>query len=117
MADKEINQTYDAAREDVWQALRATLHELKYKDIRQDRDAGTIEFRTGLSWLSWRGQQMTATVRDAGSNATELSLTGGLALKVQATSWGEKKKIAQTVLNRVELSLPQPVTTMEPVRG
>jgi hypothetical protein len=110
MAGEPIEQTYAAGREQVWEALRATIAELKYKDVREDPGAGTIEFRTGLSWSSWRGQEMTATVREAGPGSTTLSLTGGLALKVQATSWGEKKRIAKKVLAGVERRIAAPVT-------
>jgi hypothetical protein len=99
VADQAISERYDASAEQVWEALRQTIAELKYKDVNENHAAGTIEFRTGLSFWSWQGQQMTATVRPAQyGDATELSLTGGLALKVQLTSWGEKKRIARKVL-------------------
>ena len=66
---------------------------------------------TGLSLWSWRGQQMTATVREAGPGMAQLSLAGGVALKVQVTSWGEKKRIANKVLAEVERRVgPQPAT-------
>ena len=102
MAGEPIEQTYTASGHQVWEALRQTIADLGYEDVNENPAAGTIEFRTGLSWWSWRGQQMTATVREAGPDATQLSLTGGLALKVQATSWGEKKRIAKKVLAEVE---------------
>src|SRR4051812_33865410 len=105
MAEEPIEQTFAAATPVVWEALRQTVADLRYKDVNEDSHTGTIEFRTGLSWSSWRGQQMTATVRSAAPDATVLSLTGGLALKVQATSWGEKKRIAEKVLSQVEQRL------------
>jgi hypothetical protein len=105
MADEPIEQTFAAQSPVVWEALRETVTDLRYKDANENPQAGTIEFRTGLSWSSWRGQQMTATARSAGPDATVVSLTGGLALKVQATSWGEKKRIAKKVLSGVEQRL------------
>jgi hypothetical protein len=102
MAGEPIEQTFAAPGAVVWDALRQTVTDLGYKDVNENAQAGTIEFRTGLSWWSWRGQQMTATMRSAGPDATVLSLTGGIALKVQATSWGEKKRIAKKVLSEVE---------------
>jgi hypothetical protein len=104
-AAEPIEQTFAAPATQVFEALRQTVADLGYKDVREDPAAGTIEFRTGLSWSSWRGQQMTATVREAGPDATVISLAGGLALKVQATSWGEKKRIAKKVLSQVEQRL------------
>jgi len=108
MAKEPIEQTFASSREQVWEALRATLGELNYKDVNEDPAAGTIEFRTGLSLWSWQGQQMTATVRDSEPNATVVSLAGGLALKVQVTSWGEKKRIAKKVLAGVERRVGAP---------
>jgi hypothetical protein len=105
MVGEPIDQIFAAPTPQVWGALQQTVADLGYKDVREDPGAGTIEFRTGLSWSSWRGQQMTATVREAGPDATVVSLTGGLALKVQATSWGEKKRIAKKVLSKVEQRL------------
>jgi hypothetical protein len=110
MAGEPIERTLSATGEQVWEALRQTIADLRYKDVNEDPAAQTIEFRTGLSFWSWRGQQMTATVREAGPGATQLSLTGTVALKIQLTSWGEKKRIANKVLAGVEskLGVPQP---------
>jgi len=105
MAEEAIEATYPAAAAQVWDALQRTIAEFGYKDVREDPVAGTIEFRTGMSWWSWQGQQMTASVREAGSGSAQLSLTGGVALKVQVTSWGEKKRIAKKVLADVERKL------------
>lgn len=105
MAKEPVEQTFAATREQTWNALRAVIAELNYKDVVENPSAGTIEFRTGLSWSSWQGQQMTATVREAGPNATQVALTGGVALKVQVTSWGEKKRIASKVLAGIESKL------------
>ena len=108
MAGEPIEQTFAASGQQVWEALRQTIADLGYKDVNENASAATIEFRTGLSLWSWRGQQMTAAVREAGAGATQLSLTGGIALKVQATAWGEKKRIAKKVLAEVERRLGSP---------
>jgi hypothetical protein len=108
MAGESIEQTYAASAQQVWDALRQTVAEFRYKDVREDPSAGTMEFRTGLSWSSWRGQQMTATVRELSPGQTQLTLTGGLALKVQVTSWGEKEKIANKVHGDVARRLGAP---------
>ena len=111
MSDEAVEQTFAASGQQVWEALRQTIADLNYKDVNENPSAGTIEFRTGLSWSSWRGQQMTATVRDAGNGQSTLSLTGGLALKIQATSWGEKKRIAEKVIQGTQQRLsPAPVS-------
>ena len=110
MAGEPIEQTFPAAQPQVWEALRQTVAERNYKDVNENPAAGTIEFRTGISFWSWRGQQMTATVRELAPGQTQVSLTGGVALKVQVTSWGEKKRIARKVLAGVgqKVGAPQP---------
>ena len=108
MAEEAVEQTFQANGAQVWEALRQTIATLRYKDVIENPPAGTIEFRTGLSWSSWQGQQMTATVREVTPGQTTLTLTGGLALKVQVTSWGEKKRIARKVIQDVQLRLATP---------
>ena len=105
MAGEPIEQTFAAPPALVWEALRQTVADLGYKDVNENAAAGTIEFRTGLSVWSWRGQQMTASVRSGAPDATQVSLTGGVALQIQLTSWGEKKRIARKVLREVEQRL------------
>jgi hypothetical protein len=104
MAKKPIEQTFAAGRDQVWEALRATLTELDY-DVNEDAATYTIEFRTGTSLWTWAGQQLTATLRDAPDGGTEVSLAGGMAVKVQFTGWGERKRIAKKVFAGVERHL------------
>jgi hypothetical protein len=113
VAEEPIEQTFQAGGQQVWEALRQTIRDLRYKDVREDPSAGTIEFRSGLSLWTWRGQQMTAAVREPAPGMTQVSLTGGLALQIQVTSWGEKKRIANKVLAGVgrRIGAPGPVTT------
>jgi hypothetical protein len=99
VAGQAIERTYNAPRDRVRDALKATITDLGYKDVTEDRDAWKIEYRTGLSFWSWRGQRMTALVRDGGGSSV-ISLTGHGDIP-QLTSWGEKKRLARKVLDRV----------------
>ena len=114
MAGEPIEQTFSASGQQVWEALRQTVADLRYKDVRADPAAGTMEFRSGMSMSSWQGQQMVATVREGAPGTTQLALTGGVALKVQVTSWGEKKRIARKVLGEVERRLAARVPAPPP---
>lgn len=112
VAEQAIEQTYNAPYDGVWDALRATIWDLGYKDVREDRGTGTIAYRTGLSLSTWRGQQMTAVVRPYGAS-TVISLTGYGAFP-QLTSWGEKRRLAERVLIGVHHRLSQPNTVQPP---
>jgi hypothetical protein len=94
-----IEQTYNAPRDHVWVALKATITALGYKDVKEDPEAWTIEYRTGFSGWTWRGQQMTAVVRDDGGLSV-ISLEGGPAVW-QLFDWGERKRLAEKVLDGV----------------
>jgi hypothetical protein len=100
-----MEQTYAASRDEVWEALSATLIELDYQ-VNEDPATYMVEFRTGASLWTWAGQQLTATIRDEPSGGTDVSLTGGMAAKgAQLTSWGEKKRIAKKVFAGIEREL------------
>jgi hypothetical protein len=104
MAKQPIETAYAASRDEVWEALRASLAELDYQ-VNEDPPAYTVEFRTGMSLWTWGGQQLTATLQDAPSGGTNVSLTGGMAIKIQATAWGERKRIAKRVFAGIERHL------------
>jgi hypothetical protein len=100
MSGQAIEQTYNVPRDRVWDALKATITSLGYKDVKEDREAGTIEYRTGISLATWRGQQMTAVVRDEGGSSV-ISLEGHNAFPA-LVAWGEKKRLAKKVLVGVD---------------
>jgi hypothetical protein len=98
MGGKTYERSYDAPIGQVWDAFMDTIRSLRYLDIKASHSAGTIEYRTGGSTWTWRGQQMTAHIRDdAGS--TVVTLEGRTPW--QAYDWGENKRLAKKVLNRV----------------
>jgi hypothetical protein len=99
MGGKTYERRFDASIDQVWDALMVTIKSLRYVDIKTSFEGGTIEYRTGGSIWTWRGQQMTARIRaDAGS--TVVSLEGQTLW--QAYDWGENKRLAKKVLNGVE---------------
>jgi hypothetical protein len=104
VARQPIERTYAASRDEVWEALRATLTELDYQ-VNEDPPTYTVEFRTGMSLWTWGGQELTATLQDAPSGGTNVSLAGGMAVKAQFTAWGERKRIAKKVFAGIERQL------------
>lgn len=102
MGWKTYERRFDASVGQVWDALMATITSLRYLDIKTSFEGGTIEYRTGWSTWTWRGQQMTARIRDD-AGTTVVSLSGGT--QWQAYDWGENKRLAKKVLNGVEKRL------------
>lgn len=100
MAGQAFERSYDAPHFRVWDALMATINDLGYKDVTPNLPAGSITYRTGMSLATWRGQQMIAVVRDQGES-TVVSLSGHVDFP-QLFSWGEKQRLANKVLDRLD---------------
>jgi hypothetical protein len=97
---RAYERTYEAPHYRVWDALMATITDLGYLDVAPNLPAERITYRTGASLSTWRGQQMTAVVRDQGGS-TLVSLSGHAAGS-QLVSWGETTRLANKVLNRLD---------------
>ena len=74
---------------------------LGYATLEARPEVGILTFNTGRSMKSWAGQDMTATVIDAGGGKTQVILGGTLArhgAQLQVVAWGEKKSVANKFL-------------------
>jgi hypothetical protein len=85
-------------------ALRA-IRDLGYKIDSIDKNNGLINFKTGMSWRSWAGQEMSVLVLGNGDNASSVDISSrrsqtGVILQVY--DWGEKGKIAKKVFAGME---------------
>ena len=89
----------------VFVACQRAVRDLGYKIDVIDRANGLLNFKTGMSWSSWAGQEMSVTFMDNGNGTIEVSVSGrrsqsGVVLQVY--DWGESKKIAKKVLAKVD---------------
>src|SRR3990172_7389714 len=91
MADAEV-RTYNKPIDQVFVAAQKAIRDLGYKIDSLDKAAGLLNFKTGMSWKSWAGQEMSLMLLDSGSGSVEVSITGrrsqsGVILQIYA--WGE----------------------------
>lgn len=96
----EFSTTLDQAFSCAQKAIR----DLGYKVDLLDKPNGLLNFKTGMSWSSWAGQEMSVMIIDNGDNTVEVSVTGrrnqnGVVLQVY--DWGEAKGIASKLLARM----------------
>lgn len=124
MASAEI-RTYRASLDAVFAAGQRAVRDLGYKIDAIDRTNGLLNFKTGISWSSWAGQEMSAMFVDNSDGTIEVSVTGrrsqsGVVLQVY--DWGEAKKIATKLLAEIDRLVksatptpPKVQPTMHPV--
>jgi hypothetical protein len=104
MATTEI-RTYKKPIDTVFAAAQKAVRDLGYKIDSLDKSNGLLNFKTGLSWKSWAGQEMSIMMIDSGDGKVEVSVTGrrnqsGVVLQVY--DWGEAKGIAAKVLAEMD---------------
>ncbi len=109
MAKKFEPRTYDVPADQLYDALKRAMASLKYKINGEDPATKTITFNTGISIWSWGGQDMAVQVTAVGESQSTLDVGGELAVKIQATSWGEKNRIAKKLFAQVEEIVGAPV--------
>jgi hypothetical protein len=96
-----VTKVYKSTQAEIYSAAQRAIRDLGYKVDRLDRTNGLLTFKTGLSWKSWAGQEMSIMLIDVSSTEVEVSLSGKrnqTGVIVQLYDWGEVKGIANRVL-------------------
>lgn len=104
MATNEV-KTYQKSLDQVFAAAQKTVRDLAYKVDSMDKANGLLNFKTGMSWKSFAGQEMSIMMIDNGDGTVEVSVTGrrnqsGVVLQVY--DWGEAKGIATKVFAKLD---------------
>jgi|GEM_PF-2082441 hypothetical protein len=96
-----VTKVYKSTQAEIYSAAQRAIRDLGYKVDRLDRTNGLLTFKTGLSWKSWAGQEMSIMLIDVSSTEVEVSLSGKrnqTGVIVQLYDWGEVHGIANKVL-------------------
>jgi len=124
MAGKTYSQEFDGSPQRLYATTVAAVGALGYTVLTAQPDAGVISFNSGRSFRTWSGQDMTATITARGSSRSVVTLGGSTAMRGnvfggggQVVSWGEKTKIANTVIAKVAELLPTVLEPGDPVNS
>jgi hypothetical protein len=99
MATSET-RTYYQTVDRVFAGAQKAVRDLGYKVDSLDKANGLISFKTGMSWKSWGGQEMSIMIIDNGDGSVEVSVSGKrkqTGVILQVTDWGEAVGIAKKV--------------------
>ncbi len=110
MAQQNAERTYPEPPQQIWQALFGVIHNQgSWQVLTQDPAAGTVTFNTGTSMSSFAGQDLTVRISDLGDGRSHVTVDGGIARRglssFQVFSWGEKGRMVQAVLRRLDEAL------------
>jgi hypothetical protein len=116
--NKAVGAVYsDCSADRLYFATLRAVTELGYSVTHSDRASATLGFRTGLSWKSWQGQEMTATVVAEAPTSAKVLIGGKRVVRgrqFQVADWGEAQSIACKLI--AELT-PLVAATPEPTIG
>lgn len=106
---KSVEKEFEASRPTLFAALLHSVSELGYSITNSDAALGVLSFTTGMSFRSWAGQSMTATVLPLSTSRSKL-IVGGTRVQRgnpfggggQIFDWGEKDVITDKLLDAVD---------------
>lgn len=114
MGGQTYEGTFPGSTRRVYSAAIRAAAELGYNIIESKPEAGILSFNSGRSMKSWSGQDMTATVLDAGAGKCRVVLGGATAMRGnpfggggQLITWGEKGDVANRFLQKLGAVVPQ----------
>ena len=104
MAESEC-KNYEKTQDQVFAAAQKAVRDLGYKVDSLDKANGLLNFKTGMSWKSWSGQEMSIMLIHNGDGTVEASVSGRRnqsGVLIQACDWGEAASIAKNVLAKMD---------------
>ena len=103
-----IVKTYQKSLDQAFAAAQKAVRDLGYKFDALDKANGLLNFKTGMSWKSWAGQEMSIMFIDNSDGTVEVSIAGRRSqagILFQVYDWGEAKSIAKKVFKKLDQHL------------
>lgn len=108
MASSET-KIYHKTLGQAFAAAQKAVRDLGYKVDTLDKTSGLLNFKTGMSWKSWAGQEMSVMIIDNGNGSVEVSVSGRRnqsGVVIQIYDWGEAAGIAKKVIAKMDENMP-----------
>ena len=104
----ETVKVYPKSLDQIFPLAQKSIRDLGYKIDLIDKVNGLLNFKTGMSWKSWAGQEMSIMIIDNGDGTSEISVTGQRnqsGVVIQVYDWGELKGITKKVFEKLDQHL------------
>jgi len=105
---KPITLNYAYPQDQVFNTALRAVRTLGYKIDSIDKSNSLLAFKTGMSWKSWAGQEMSILILDNGDGTCTVDISGRRnqsGVIIQVYDWGEAAGIARKVFTEMEKSL------------
>jgi hypothetical protein len=102
---KPITREYADSQERVFDAALQAIRVFGYKIDNIDKTNGLLNFKTGMSWKSWAGQEMSILVLDNRNGTCTVDISGRRSqtgVILQICDWGEAAGIAKKVFGKMD---------------
>ena len=100
-----VTRNYTKTLDQAFAGAQKAVRDLGYKVDSLDKANGLINFKTGMSWKSFGGQEMSVMLIDNGDGTVEVSVSGRrnqTGVIIQAFDWGEAGGIANKLLAKMD---------------
>lgn len=107
MASQE-SKNYSHSQEKLFNLSLKAVREFGYKIDSLDKVNGLINFKTGLSWKSWGGQEMSILILENGDKTCSVDISGrrnSAGVIPQVYDWGEASGIAKKIFEKISEGL------------
>lgn len=101
---RTVHQDFEIRTTVLLDLVKRAIVDCGYKLDTVQAESGLITFRSGMSWKSWAGQELSALISECGNGVSRVDISGrrnsnGAILQIY--DWGEAASIAKKVLRRI----------------
>ena len=100
-------RTYPHPQAKIFNAAMKVVRDLGYKIDSIDKANGLLNFKTGMSWKSFSGQEMSILILDNGDGTCSVDIAGKRAAGgfPQMIDWGEVSSLSSALFTKIEQQL------------
>jgi len=98
---------YFQNRDQLFDCAVQSITELGYKLLKIDKESGLISCETGMSFRTWRGQNMSVVFIE-NKEKTRIQISGVMkqtGIIPQVYDWGESKKIGRKIFEKIDANI------------
>jgi len=101
---KTVSRNYSGSKGDVFDSALNAIKNLGYKIDNIDKSNGLLAFKTGISWRSYAGQEMSILITSNKKKVT-VDISGRMnqsGVQIQLYDWNEAESIANKIFKEMD---------------